>query len=394
VLALPQTAVVSSLYGDYVYALRPREDDEGFVARQVFVEPGRRAGGLVEVRSGLEPGERVVATGQNRLSGGQPVTTPAEAGDDAGLAGTAPRQEAPPAMSASDVFIRRPVLSTVLGLLILLVGLQGLVGLQTRQYPDVDETVITVTTTYPGAAPDLIQGFITAPIAASVATTENVDYVSTQSRPSASVVSVHMRLGSDPDAALTEVMSKVNEVRGSLPSDAEDPVIVKGTGMSSRRCISRAEPGDERRADHRIHRAGDPPAHVDDPRRRGDRGHRRRDLRDARLDRPGAPRRLRAHGPGCLGRDRAVELPRGTGADAGRARQLSDPARIDAGDAGDLRRPADRRDRRRGVRLSDVAEVALAAASTDTSSPSTASPAPSSASIRRPAPTRSTWRRR
>ncbi len=134
-------------------------------------------------------------------------------------------------MNISAIFIRRPVLSTVLGLLILLLGFQGLFNLQVRQYPEVEETVITVTTVYPGASADLIQGFITAPISAAVSTTENVDYVSSQSRPSASVVTVQMRLGSDPDAALTEVMSKVQQVRSQLPSDAEDPTIVKGTGM-------------------------------------------------------------------------------------------------------------------------------------------------------------------
>lgn len=134
-------------------------------------------------------------------------------------------------MSISDIFIKRPVLSTVLGLLIMLLGLQGLAGLQTREYPEVEETVITVTTPYPGASADLIQGFITSPIAKAVATTENVDYVTTQSRPSVSVVTVNMELGSDPDAALTEVMSKVQEVRRELPPDAEDPSIVKGTGM-------------------------------------------------------------------------------------------------------------------------------------------------------------------
>ncbi|MCO5147312.1 MAG: efflux RND transporter permease subunit [Aquamicrobium sp.] len=134
-------------------------------------------------------------------------------------------------MNFSAIFIRRPVLSTVLGFLILLLGFQGLFNLQVRQYPEVEETVITVTTVYPGASADLIQGFITAPIAAAVSTTENVDYVSSQSRPSASVVTVQMRLGSDPDAALTEVMSKVQQVRSQLPADAEDPTIVKGTGM-------------------------------------------------------------------------------------------------------------------------------------------------------------------
>ena len=135
-------------------------------------------------------------------------------------------------MSPSDIFIKRPVLSTVLGLLILLLGLQGFFSLQIREYPKVDETVITITTVYPGASPDLIQGFITSPIAAAVATTENVDYITSTSRPSASSVTVNMRLGANPDVALTEVMSKVQQVRSRLPAEAEDPTIVKGTGMT------------------------------------------------------------------------------------------------------------------------------------------------------------------
>jgi multidrug efflux pump len=134
-------------------------------------------------------------------------------------------------MSFSDIFIRRPVLSTVLALMILLLGFQGLFNLQVRQYPEVEETVVTITTVYPGASADLVQGFITAPISSAVATTENVDYITSQSRPSASVVTVQMRLGANPDVALTEVMSKVQQVRSQLPSEAEDPTIVKGTGM-------------------------------------------------------------------------------------------------------------------------------------------------------------------
>ncbi|MDI6026621.1 efflux RND transporter permease subunit [Corticibacterium sp. UT-5YL-CI-8] len=134
-------------------------------------------------------------------------------------------------MNFSDIFIRRPVLSVVLGLMILLLGFQGMFNLAVRQYPKVDETVITVTTTYPGASADLIQGFITSQITRAVATTENIDYVSSQSRPSASVVTVQMKLGSNPDVALTEVLAKVQQVRSQLPSDAEDPTIVKGTGQ-------------------------------------------------------------------------------------------------------------------------------------------------------------------
>ncbi|WP_323007121.1 efflux RND transporter permease subunit [Pseudorhodobacter sp.] len=135
-------------------------------------------------------------------------------------------------MHFSEIFIRRPVLSSVLAALIILLGLQSIFSLPVRQYPEVEETVVTITTVYPGAAPELIQGFITAPIAAAVATTEKIDYVSSQSRPSASVVSVKMQLGANSDAALTEVLSKVQSVRGKLPAAAEDPIISKGTGQT------------------------------------------------------------------------------------------------------------------------------------------------------------------
>ncbi len=134
-------------------------------------------------------------------------------------------------MSISDLFIRRPVLSTVVAFMILLLGFQGMFNLSVRQYPEVEETVITVSTIYPGASPELIQGFITAPISAAVSTTENIDYVTSQSRPSSSTVTVRMQLGADPDVALTEVMSKVQQVRGQLPAESEDPAIVKGTGQ-------------------------------------------------------------------------------------------------------------------------------------------------------------------
>ncbi|MER8705578.1 efflux RND transporter permease subunit [Mesorhizobium sp. M1088] len=134
-------------------------------------------------------------------------------------------------MSFSDLFIRRPVLSTVLACMILLLGFQGIFNLSIRQYPEVEETAITITTAYPGASADLIQGFISAPIARAVASTENIDYVTSSSRPSSSTVTVQMKLGSDPDVALNEVLSKVQSVRGDLPDETKDPVIVKGTGQ-------------------------------------------------------------------------------------------------------------------------------------------------------------------
>ncbi|KPQ05653.1 MAG: membrane fusion protein [Rhodobacteraceae bacterium HLUCCA12] len=72
VIALPQTAVTSSLYGDFVYVVEDRDD--GQIARQIFVTPGRRSEGLIEIAEGLAPGDRVVASGQNRLSNRAPVT--------------------------------------------------------------------------------------------------------------------------------------------------------------------------------------------------------------------------------------------------------------------------------------------------------------------------------
>ena len=135
-------------------------------------------------------------------------------------------------MNLSEFFIRRPVVTIVLSSLILLLGIMGAVNLAVRQYPKLDDTVITVTTTYPGASADLMQGFITTPIAQAVSSTENVDYVTSSSAQSTSTVSVHMRLGSDPSAALTEVLTKVQTVRKDLPTDAEDPIIQKGTGQN------------------------------------------------------------------------------------------------------------------------------------------------------------------
>jgi len=135
-------------------------------------------------------------------------------------------------MSFTERFIRRPVLSSVVSLLILLLGLQGLANLQVRQYPEVKETAITITTVYVGASADLIQGFVTTPIAKAVISAEGVDYVTSTSRLGVSTVTVQMKLDSDPNAALTEVNAKVQAVRASLPTDAEDPVVAKGTGQS------------------------------------------------------------------------------------------------------------------------------------------------------------------
>ena len=86
-------------------------------------------------------------------------------------------------MAFTDIFVRRPVLSLVVSLLILLIGLRALTSLPIRQYPKLSNTTITVTTIYPGASPDLIQGFITTPISQAVATAEGIDYLTARNSP-------------------------------------------------------------------------------------------------------------------------------------------------------------------------------------------------------------------
>ncbi len=129
-----------------------------------------------------------------------------------------------------DIFIKRPVLATVISLLILLLGLQSIFSLQIRQYPQLFNTTISVTTTFPGADADLMQGFITDPIQKAVATADGIDYLTSRSYAGTSVVTVHVRLNEDPDAAMTAVTAKVNQTRSFLPRGINDPVIVKSTG--------------------------------------------------------------------------------------------------------------------------------------------------------------------
>jgi len=136
-------------------------------------------------------------------------------------------------MKFTDLFIRRPVLALVVSLLILLIGLKCMLGLQIRQYPRLYNTTITVTTVYPGASPDLIQGFITTPIEQAVATAEGIDYLTSNSIQGTSTVTAYIRLNYDPSQALTDVMAKVQQVRYLMPAQAQDPVILKATGQTT-----------------------------------------------------------------------------------------------------------------------------------------------------------------
>jgi hydrophobe/amphiphile efflux-1 (HAE1) family protein len=131
----------------------------------------------------------------------------------------------------TELFIRRPVLASVVSLLILLVG--GMAGfkLQVRQFPETSNTTITITTTYPGAAADVIKGFITTPIEQAVASADGIDTLVSTSQQNVSTITLNLRLDANPDRAMADTLSKVNQVRGLLPREANDPVIVKQTGQ-------------------------------------------------------------------------------------------------------------------------------------------------------------------
>jgi multidrug efflux pump len=136
-------------------------------------------------------------------------------------------------MRFTDLFIRRPVLATVVSLLILLIGARAMYGLQVRQYPKLSNTTITVTTIYPGASPDLIEGFITVPIEQAVATTEGIDYMTSNSVLGTSTITAYIKLNYDPSKALADVIAKAQQVKYLLPAGSQDPIILKQTGQTT-----------------------------------------------------------------------------------------------------------------------------------------------------------------
>ncbi|KUJ00505.1 multidrug efflux RND transporter permease subunit [Vibrio sp. MEBiC08052] len=136
-------------------------------------------------------------------------------------------------MRFTDIFIKRPVLAISLSLLIALLGLQAVFKLQVRQYPEMTNTVITVTTGYYGASSDLIQGFITQPLEQAIAQADNIDYMTSESSMGGSIITIKMKLNTDPNAALADILAKTNSVRSQLPKEAEDSSVTMSTGSTT-----------------------------------------------------------------------------------------------------------------------------------------------------------------
>ncbi|MGC9215105.1 efflux RND transporter permease subunit [Acidithiobacillus sp.] len=128
-------------------------------------------------------------------------------------------------MKFTDIFIHRPVLATALSLVILLLGLRAYTEMTVREYPAITNTVVTVTTAYPGANPNTIQGFITTRLERVIASAPGIDYMTSNSSKGMSTITVYMKLNYSPDAAVANIQSKVQQVTNELPAGSQLPVI-------------------------------------------------------------------------------------------------------------------------------------------------------------------------
>jgi multidrug efflux pump len=128
-------------------------------------------------------------------------------------------------MHFTDIFIKRPVLATVVSLVILLLGLRAGSELTVREYPELQNAQINISVAYPGAEAELMDGFITTPLEREIASADGIDFMTSSTAQGVSTITVNLRLDKEPNEALTEISAKVNKLRSQLPQGSEDPVI-------------------------------------------------------------------------------------------------------------------------------------------------------------------------
>ena len=130
-------------------------------------------------------------------------------------------------MMLPEICIKRPVFATVLSLIILLIGLISYTRLSVREYPRIDEPVVSVNTTYRGASAEVVESQVTKPLEDSLAGIEGVELMTSQSRSETSRINVRFTLKRDPDSAAADVRDKVSRARGKLPDTIDEPIIAK-----------------------------------------------------------------------------------------------------------------------------------------------------------------------
>ena len=136
-------------------------------------------------------------------------------------------------MRFTDIFIKRPILAISISFLIALLGVQAVFKMQVREYPEMTNTVVTVSTSYYGASADLIQGFITQPLEQAIAQADNIDFMTSSTQLGSSTITAYMKLNTNPNAALSDILAKVNSVRSQLPKESEDPSVTMSTGSTT-----------------------------------------------------------------------------------------------------------------------------------------------------------------
>jgi multidrug efflux pump len=130
-------------------------------------------------------------------------------------------------MSLFELFVRRPVLSTVLSLLVVLIGFVSYTRLTVREYPNIDEPIVSVQTTYRGASAEIIETQVTQILENSIAGIEGIETITSTSRQERASISVRFRPDVDPDVAASDVRDRVSRVRGRLPDEIDEPIIAK-----------------------------------------------------------------------------------------------------------------------------------------------------------------------
>jgi multidrug efflux pump len=136
-------------------------------------------------------------------------------------------------MHFTEPFIRRPVLAISLSLVLFFFGLRSLGLMPITEYPPTSNTIITVTTHYFGATPKTVGAFITAPLEKAVGQAPGINYMTATSEDGLSIITLYMRMGEDPNAALAQVQAKVNSVINQLPKGVMLPVIQEMSGSGA-----------------------------------------------------------------------------------------------------------------------------------------------------------------
>ena len=135
-------------------------------------------------------------------------------------------------MRFTDIFVRRPVLASVVSLMILVLGVRSYYSLPVLQFPRTSNTVVTVTTTFYGADPDVIAGFITTPLENAIAQANGIDYMTSSSTPGVSIITVNLRLNPSTSATKRARTSSSSSRKYSAAVRAERATRARAPGGS------------------------------------------------------------------------------------------------------------------------------------------------------------------